>query len=112
MGIYQINPFFHNRSETHINARKYYGGVAAIFKLDVYNEYDIDVVDKSVDGLMILRFTHKLTDYAFLLACCYLPPEQSVWGRDAVPFFRIFLAICTITVTMMPFIYVATWTAN
>ena len=59
----------------------------AIFQLDMYNEYDIDVVDKSVDRLMILRFIHKLTDYAFLLASCYLPPEQSVWGRDAVQFF-------------------------
>ena len=111
MGIYQTNVCFHNRSETHINARKSYGGVAAIFKLDMYNEYDFAVVDKSVDGLMILRFTHKLTDHAFLLACCYLPPEQSVWGRDAVHFFRIFVAICTITVTMMHFIYVLTWTA-
>ena len=90
--MYLFICFFHNRSETHINARKSYGGVAAIFKLDVYNEYDIDVVDKSVDGLMILRFTHKLTDYAFLLACCYLPPEQSVWGRDAVHFFSHILS--------------------
>ena len=79
--------FFHNRSQTNVRARKGYGGVAILFKNDVYQYYDIELLDKSKDGLIAVKLTKKMTGYSFVIAGCYLPPEQSVWGRDAVGFY-------------------------
>ena len=63
----------------------------------VYNNYDISVVDRSRDGVIILKFVDKITEYSILLINCYLPPENSLYGRDAVGFFctysRIYLSI-------------------
>ncbi len=29
----------------------------------------------------------KMTDFKFVIFCCYLPPENSVWGRNPTQFF-------------------------
>ena len=49
--------------------------------------YHIHVVDKSVDGLLGVLFEHKSLKYNFVVLCCYLPPEDSPWGRDDVGLF-------------------------
>ena len=34
-----------------------------------------------------MKFTHKFSNFSFLLISAYLPPETSPWGRDANAFF-------------------------
>ena len=41
---------------------------------------------KSLDGILCIKLTSKSTDYSLLLLTCYLPPENSVWGRNSQQF--------------------------
>ena len=41
----------------------------------------------SFEGILSVKFCHKFTDFSFIVICCYLPPENSVWGRDSDKFF-------------------------
>ena len=84
--------FFNNRTERHVNANKDYGGVAILFHNTVHNLYDISLVDKSYDGVIIVNLVHKVTAYNILMICGYLPPESSTWGRNAVGFYSHILS--------------------
>ena len=79
--------FFNNRKVTHNRAKKGYGGVAILFHNDFLKDFDIELIDKTIDGLIVVKVTKKESSYKFMLAGCYLPPEQSVWGRDAEGFY-------------------------
>ncbi len=77
----------HNRQEKHVKARKGSGGVAVLVKESVFRDFDVSVIDKAIDGLLVLKFVNLSTDFTFVLFACYLPPENSVWGRDPTSFF-------------------------
>ena len=77
----------HNRPCRHIRAKRNYGGLCVIFRKHLYLLYHIEVVDKTVDGIMAIKFTHKQSEYCFLLIATYLAPERSLWGRDAEGFY-------------------------
>lgn len=85
--------YFHNRKNTHVRAKKGFGGVAFLFKHSFLLYHTVNVIDKTIDGLIIVKVTRKCSDYCFIVAGCYLPPEQSVWGRDAVNFYAHILHI-------------------
>ena len=86
-GYVSDNNYFNNRSETNVKAKKCYGGVAILFKNYLCNLFHIRLIDKSLDGVIAVEFTHKQTHSSFIVIGCYLPPEQSVWGRDSVGFY-------------------------
>ena len=50
------------------------------------------IADKTYEGIIGLNFKHTTTDYSFMVFSCYLPPENSVRGRDAQGFFAHLLA--------------------
>ena len=50
-------------------------------------EYNVKVIDKSFDGILGVEFRHKYTDFVFIVCACYLPPENSVWGKNSTAFF-------------------------
>ncbi len=79
--------FLNNRQEKHKNARKYSGGVAVLIKSNVMKDFDAKIIDKSVDGLIVLELANKSSDFTIVLFACYLPPENSVWGRDPTSFY-------------------------
>lgn len=39
-----------------------------------------------IDGVLAITFTHKMSGYTFAIINGYLPPENTVWGRDATQF--------------------------
>ena len=78
--------FGHNR-RTHIKAPRGSGGVGLLVKSHLFGEYEIETVDKTVEGILGICFTHRYSDYSFVVYSCYLPPEMSPWGRDASSFF-------------------------
>ena len=51
-------------------------------------DYNVEVVDKSYDGILIMKLIHKISNVVILLCVGYLPPENSVWGRDASSFYE------------------------
>ena len=40
-----------------------------------------------------MLFTHKKSDFSFVVVSAYLPPENSPWGRDAFSFFNHLLQL-------------------
>lgn len=82
----------HNRQTIHRKAPKGSGGVGILVKNWMFDEFEIKVIDKSVEGILGLQFTCKYSDYTFVVFTSYLPPENSVWGRDASGFFAHILA--------------------
>ena len=64
-----------------------------LIKHSVFDEYSIDSIDKSYDGILAIKFISKHTEYSFVLISGYLPPENSVWGRDSQGFFAHALSL-------------------
>ena len=76
-----------NRKEQHVKAVRAFGGVGLFYKDYISKEYDIKVLDADKDGILTVLFAHKETKYNFAIHTCYLPPEHSRHGRDAIGFF-------------------------
>jgi exonuclease III len=79
--------FGHNRHGTHVHAVKGSGGVGFLVKHDMFTKYNIQILDKSYEGIIWIKCTDKFTDAEILLCSAYLPPEYSVWGRNSELFF-------------------------
>ena len=77
----------YNRSYIHRNAPKASGGVGLLIKQWVFEAFDYETLDMSFEGILCSKFTSKHSDYNFIVFSCYLPPENSVWGRDSDAFF-------------------------
>ena len=77
----------HSRIGQHKNARRQFGGVGIFVSDSVASTYDINVVDCSHEGILGVILKHKRTDFQLLLFSCYLPPEDSAWGRSDTDFY-------------------------
>ena len=58
--------FGHNR-RTHIKAPRGSGGVGLLVKSHLFGEYEIETVDKTVEGILGICFTHRYSDYSFVV---------------------------------------------
>ncbi len=76
----------------HIKAHKGSGGVGVCIKKDLLEQYTIDVIDKEVEGILRLKFFHLNAGCTFIVFTYYLPPETSIWGKDASYFFNHLLS--------------------
>jgi len=47
----------------------------------------LDILDKCVDGILGIECKNRFTDYKIVIFVCYLPPENSPWGRNPDLFF-------------------------
>ena len=77
----------YNRGYIHRNASKVSGGVGLLIKQWIFEEFVYEALDMSCEEILCSKFTSKHSDYNFLVFSCYLPPENSVWGRDLESFF-------------------------
>ena len=59
----------------------------------MYDNYHISVIDTSFDGILGILFKDKITEYCFAVFWCYLPPENSPYGRDSTSFFTHLLSM-------------------
>ena len=75
------------RSVKHIRAPKGSGGIGILVKDHMLQAFTVKVVDKSLDGILGIAFTSKTSSMSFIVYVCYLPPENSVWGRNSDYFF-------------------------
>ena len=53
----------------------------------LFDSFTISILDKSFDGILSVLFQHKSSEYQFIVFGCYLPPEDSPWGRDSDAFY-------------------------
>ena len=51
-------------------------------------DYDINIVDKIQDGILGILCTHKISNFKIAIFSCYLPPENSPYGKQAEYFFN------------------------
>ncbi len=84
--------FGNNRKELHHRARAGSGGCGIFVKDSVLEEYKIVHVDKDREGIISIRFCDRVTEFTFVVYCCYLPPGQSTRGRDAIDYFAYILS--------------------
>ena len=87
VSVVNYHCFSYNRVLTHNRAKKRYGGLCVLVKKSLFLRYDVKIVDKTYDGILVLMLTNKVTRYSLLIVAAYLPPERSPWGRDAHGFF-------------------------
>ena len=63
------------------------GGVGLLVKNWLYRTYNVDIIDKSFEGILGVQFHDKENDFTLVVYSVYLPPENSPRGRDASTFF-------------------------
>jgi hypothetical protein len=51
-------------------------------------EYDINVIDNTVDGIIVVSFNQKCSSYQLAVGCVYLPPENGEYGKNSDVFFN------------------------
>ena len=77
----------HNRQMRNARLRRTFGGVQVLIHNRILSLYDVNIIDKSRDGILCLKLSCKMSDFSCMLISCYLPPQNSVWGRDADGFY-------------------------
>ncbi|XP_060597076.1 uncharacterized protein LOC132750994 isoform X1 [Ruditapes philippinarum] len=85
--------FGNNRKNIHVNAVRGSGGVGILVKARLFKVFEISIIESSFEGIIALQFKCKHTNYCSMVISAYLPPENSVWGRDAQTFFAHILSI-------------------
>ena len=85
--------YCNNRSVKHKKARKGSGGVGMFIKHDILTNYVVADVDRTYEGILVVRLCHKITKYSIAVYSCYLPPENSKFGRDPEIFFEHLLQL-------------------
>jgi hypothetical protein len=76
-----------NRSRLHRQAKKGSGGVAIYVKNSISVNHSVKVIDKEMEGIIGIELVEKGSGFQSVFFCCYLAPENSVWGRDSDSFF-------------------------
>ena len=78
----------HCRRSQHAQANRRHGGVGMFIKESCLLYHNVSIIDRDVDGILGILFQHKVSNFQFIVFSCYLPPENSPWGRDATAFFN------------------------
>lgn len=68
--------FSNNRKQIHTRAKTGSGGVGLLVKNELLSTLNVDVEDKSTDGIIWIKFTEKEnTENTFYVYVTYLPPN-------------------------------------
>ena len=77
----------HRRQNLNKRARTGSGGVGIFIANHLYQQYDINIIDKTYAGILAISLSDKSSGYKFVFITAYLPPDNSIYGRDAASFF-------------------------
>ena len=83
-----------NRSVMHRNAPGTWGGVGFLIRRDLLKEYTFKIVEQCYEGIFGIELTHKAMNIRVLLIACYLPPENSPYGRNVDGFLSHLEQLC------------------
>ena len=87
----------HRRRTVNRRAVKGFGGVGVLVANHLFPLYDIEITDKSIDGILALSLSNKVTNYKLMLITVYLPPDNSIYGRDSSMFFSHLTSLIYLT---------------
>ena len=82
----------HNRQSLHRRARTGSGGCGILVKDSLLTQFTYNIIDNTIEGLLGVKFTNKITDFTFVVYSCYLPPESSERGRDSIAYYAHLLS--------------------
>jgi hypothetical protein len=77
-----------NRTALHKRAKRGSGGIGLFIKNNLFDNWDVNVINKSYDGIMVTQLSHKHSGYIIVIVSCYLPPEGTIWGRNGATFYE------------------------
>ena len=75
----------HSRQVAHVNSPHNFGGTGIFLKSTLLSDFDV-THDKSYDGIQVLKLKHKHSSMCLVIINAYLPPVNSVYGRNATEF--------------------------
>lgn len=58
-----------------------------MIKCDLYNLYNVKVIDNVYEGIIGVYFVNKFFDFNFIVYLLYLFLENLLWGCDVIVFF-------------------------
>ena len=87
----------HRRRTVNRRAVKGSGGVGVLVANHLFPLYDIEITDKGIDGILALSLSNKVTNYKLMLITAYLPPDNSIYGRDSSMFFSHLINLIYLT---------------
>ena len=76
-----------NRSFVKKTAKCGSGGVGILIRQNIIENYHVNELDKNVEGILVLELVHKCTSHVIVVGVCYMPPENSNYGRDSQAFY-------------------------
>ena len=85
--IYRYKWFGLDRKSVHRKTPKGSGCVGVLIRDNILTEYDVTIIDECFEGILGMSLKHKSSEYSLNLFCCYLAPENSHWGRNAIGFY-------------------------
>ena len=57
------------------------------YKESLSDEFETKVLDSTYEGVLSVQFSHRVSKHKTVINICYLPPENSKWGRNCTDFF-------------------------
>ena len=70
----------HNREKMHKNAKRGSGGVCFFVSKELNNYYDIEIIDKTTEGILWICVKHqRYTKCSLLLCMCMLPSTTGIF---------------------------------
>ena len=79
----------HNRVDLSSRAVRGSGGVGVLIKKSVLSMYVVEVIDKSVDGILWILLKPRWAGEELGICVCYFPPESSSRGDASQEFFDV-----------------------
>ena len=70
-----------NRTSYLKNLKKGSGGVGILVSTKLFNIFDISIVDKSTEGILVLQLRNKYTNFELIVVSCYLLPDRSYYAN-------------------------------
>ena len=83
-----------NRTKIHNKAKRGSGGVGVLIHNRITSIYGVQVLPRSREGAMWLKFDPKTTGETFCVCICYMPPKGSNHQVQADVFFEDLLQCC------------------
>ena len=80
--------FGQNRQQLHVRARAGSGGIGVFVKDEIMQQYNVSVLDSSVEGIMWVKIASKNGGLTWNICVVYLPPHGSSRQVDAAAFFE------------------------
>ena len=57
------------------------GGIGILVKDHIFEIFNVTVIKRNTDSILGVKFVSVTSEYSFVLFCCYLPPDGSLYSN-------------------------------